>query len=197
MPRTKSVFGLLRYGSRESPLLSNAMTIRTDHFRNVPDWPRDGIQFKDIGPILSDPGLLSLAAESLLDESKSLTKDVDFVIAPEARGFLFGATLALGYDAGFIPARKPGKLPPKTRSVAYELEYGEDHLHLSHREFEGARVLIHDDLLATGGTAAALVSLVRELGAEVVGAIFLAEIEPLNGRTALIDVPVASVVQFT
>ena len=172
------------------------MGLDQTHFRNVPDWPQPGIQFKDIGPILGDPGLLSLAADSLIEEARSITRSVDFVLAPEARGFLFGASLAMSLSAGLIPARKPGKLPPETVSVTYELEYGSDDLHVTDRQFEGARVLIHDDLLATGGTAAALAELAHDLGATVIGAVFVAEINALGGRERLTGIPTASVVLF-
>lgn len=174
------------------------MGLDSSHFRNVPDWPRDGIQFKDIGPVLGDPGLLSLAADSLVEEARSLMDSgaVDYVIAPEARGFLFGGSLAMSLSAGLIPARKPGKLPPDTISVTYELEYGVDGLHVPQGELEGATVLIHDDLLATGGTAAALAQLSEGLGAKVIGAVFLAELAGLGGRERLEGIPTASVVLF-
>jgi len=165
-------------------------------FRNVPDWPEPGIQFKDIGPLLRDPSLLSEAAARLIEAARGLGEAPDFVVAPEARGFLFGPGLSVALGAGFIPARKPEKLPPQTRSIAYQLEYGHEHLHIPDTELEGARVLIHDDLLATGGTAAALMQLVRSAGAEPVGAVFLSELSGLGGRAALSDLPVRSVVLF-
>jgi adenine phosphoribosyltransferase len=172
------------------------VTIGPDHFRNVPDWPKPGIQFKDIGPVLADAQLLSEAISALVAAATQTAGGIDFVIAPEARGFLFGPTLASQLGAGFIPARKPSKLPPETHSTSYELEYGEDHLHIAHGDLSGRRVLIHDDLLATGGTAAALARLISQVGAVPVGAVFLSELVALNGRAALEGIPVASVVRF-
>ncbi len=172
------------------------MPLGPESFRNVPDWPRPGIQFKDIGPVLRDPRLLSEAGARLLAAARDLGEDPDFVVAPEARGFLFGPGLSISLDAGFIPARKPEKLPPETRSIAYELEYGHDHLHIPDTELAGASVLIHDDLLATGGTAAALIELVRSTGAEPIGAVFLSELVGLGGRAALGGLPVRTIVVF-
>ena len=172
------------------------MRIRPEDFRNVPDWPRPGIQFKDIGPILRDPELLSIALDSLIAAAEGITTEVDCVIAPEARGFLFGPAIAAALGAGFIPARKPDKLPPETHSASYELEYGEDHLHIAHGDLSGARVLIHDDLLATGGTVGAIARLLETAGAHPVGAVFLSEIVALDGREALSGLAVSSVVQF-
>lgn len=171
--------------------------IGPQHFRNVPDWPKPGIQFKDIGPILADPELLAEATDALIAAAEGIATDVDFVIAPEARGFLFGPAIATALGAGFIPARKPDKLPPETHSVSYELEYGEDHLHIAHADLSDSRILLHDDLLATGGTIGALSRLVRGTGAEPVGAVFLSELEFLEGRTALDGMPVTAVVAFS
>ena len=164
------------------------------HFRNISDWPKEGIQFKDIGPVLSNPQLLAATTEALLSDARQIGTEVDFVVAPEARGFLFGTQLALGLGAGLIPARKPGKLPPETHSIAYELEYGTDHLHVGTQDLNGAKVLIHDDLLATGGTAEALINLMDQLGADVIGASFVAELPLLEGRARLGERPVTAVV---
>jgi len=175
---------------------SRHVSIRAEDFRNVPDWPKPGIQFKDIDPILRSPDLLASAIDSLIDASEGISAEIDFVIAPEARGFLFGPAIAAALGAGFIPARKPNKLPPETHSTSYLLEYGEDHLHVAHGSLDGRRILIHDDLLATGGTVEALTKLVEKTGAIAVGAVFLSEITALGGRNRLEPLAVRSVVQF-
>ncbi len=176
---------------------SRNVSIRAEDFRNVPGWPKPGIQFKDIDPILRSPDLLAAAIDSLIDASEGISAEIDFVIAPEARGFLFGPSIAAALGAGFIPARKPDKLPPETNSASYSLEYGEDHLHIAHGDLAGKQILIHDDLLATGGTVGALAKLVRQAGASAVGAVFLSEIPALGGRGSLEPLAVRSVVQFT
>jgi adenine phosphoribosyltransferase len=152
--------------------------------RDIPDFPEAGIAFKDITPLMADPGALALAVKGLAEYARPL--GVDCVIAAEARGFLLGPALALELGAGFVLARKPGKLPYETVSAEYLLEYGSDQLELhSDAIGEGARVLVHDDLLATGGTAAALCDLVEQLGGEVVGCGFLIELAFLGGRERL------------
>jgi adenine phosphoribosyltransferase len=152
--------------------------------REIPDFPQPGIGFKDITPLLADPHALTCSVRALADLARALA--VDCVIAAEARGFLLGPALALELGAGFVLARKPGKLPYETISAEYELEYGANQLEL-HTDAvrDGARVLVHDDLLATGGTAAALCELVEQLGGEVVGCGFLVELAFLNGRERL------------
>jgi adenine phosphoribosyltransferase len=152
--------------------------------REIPDFPRPGIGFKDITPLLADPLALTAAVRALAELARPLA--VDCVIAAEARGFLLGPALALELGAGFVLARKPGKLPYETISAEYELEYGANQLEL-HTDAvrDGARVLVHDDLLATGGTAAALCDLVEQLGGEVVGCGFLIELAFLSGRERL------------
>jgi adenine phosphoribosyltransferase len=153
--------------------------------REIPDFPRPGIGFKDITPLLLDPGALDAAVEGLAEFGRGLR--VDLVVAAEARGFILGGALARELNAGFVPARKPGKLPHETISAEYALEYGLDELHLHADALAGGtRVLIHDDLLATGGTARALCKVVEETGAEIVGCDFLVELRFLNGR-ALLD----------
>jgi len=152
--------------------------------RDIPDFPRPGILFKDITPLMADPDALGAAVSGLADYARPL--DVDCVLAAEARGFLLGPALALALGAGFALARKPGKLPYDTVSAEYELEYGRDSLELhSDAVGAGARVLVHDDLLATGGTAKALCELVGALGGEVVGCGFLIELAQLGGRARL------------
>jgi adenine phosphoribosyltransferase len=152
--------------------------------RDIPDFPEPGILFKDITPLMADAGALELAVSGLADYARPL--EVDCVLAAEARGFLLGPALALALGAGFALARKPGKLPYDTVSAEYELEYGSDSLELhSDAVRPGTRVLVHDDLLATGGTARALCELVRQLGGEVVGCGFLIELAFLDGRRRL------------
>ena len=152
--------------------------------REIPDFPRPGIAFKDITPLLADPRALAESVRGLAARVRPLR--VDCVVAAEARGFLLGPALALELDAGFVLARKPGKLPYETVSAEYLLEYGAGELELhSDAVRDGTRVLVHDDLLATGGTAAALCELVEQLGGEVAGCGFLVELTFLDGRKRL------------
>jgi len=152
--------------------------------RDIPDFPRPGILFRDITPLLADPRALAAAVQGLAAYARPLR--VECVVAAEARGFLLGPALALELGAGFVLARKPGKLPYETISAEYLLEYGADQLELhSDAIGAGSRVLVHDDLLATGGTAAALCDLVEQLGGEVAGCGFLIELASLQGRERL------------
>ena len=154
------------------------------HIRNVPDFPKPGILFKDITPLLGDARAFATAID-LLAERYTGAK-IDTVVGIESRGFLFAAPLAVRLGAGFVPARKPGKLPSKTDSVAYALEYGTDCLEMhSDAIREGSRVLIVDDVIATGGTAWATIELVRRQGGEVVCAAFLLELSFLSGRARI------------
>lgn len=152
--------------------------------RTIPDFPKPGIQFKDITPILANPELFAEAISLL--RAPYAGADVTHVVGIEARGFWFGSALAERLGAGFVPARKPGKLPGATMSEEYALEYGSDTLEI-HSDLlgPGHRVLIHDDVIATGGTAAAVSRLVKRTGAEVVGFSFLLELTFLNGRSQL------------
>jgi len=155
-----------------------------DHIRTIPDFPEPGIQFKDITPLLLDPSALDAAVDQLAGWARP--REVEFVVAAEARGFILGAALARELGAGFVPARKPGKLPADTVSAEYILEYGVDVLEMHADAIaDGARVLIHDDLLATGGTARALAELVEGIGGTVVGFAFLIELAFLDGRAKL------------
>ncbi|HEX7609746.1 MAG TPA: adenine phosphoribosyltransferase [Solirubrobacteraceae bacterium] len=152
--------------------------------REIPDFPKPGIGFKDITPLLADADALAEAVRALAVHARPL--EVDCVVAAEARGFLLGPALALELGAGFALARRPGKLPYETVSAEYELEYGEDSLELhTDAVAAGKRVLVHDDLLATGGTAATLCELVETLGGKVVGCGFLIELAFLPGRARL------------
>ena len=152
--------------------------------RDIPDFPQPGIVFKDITPLLLDAEALDNAVSGLAQ--MIAPQAVDLVVAAEARGFILGAALARELGAGFVPARKPGKLPHQTVSAQYALEYGIDALEVHADALAGgARVLVHDDLLATGGTAGALCELVGNLGAEIVGCAFLVELSFLGGRQRL------------
>jgi adenine phosphoribosyltransferase len=152
--------------------------------RDVPDWPQPGIVFKDITPLLRDPAGLARAVELMASPFRG--QGVDLVCGAESRGFIFGTALAQSLSAGFLPIRKPGKLPCETADVSYELEYGTDALEI-HRDGVGAgsRVLMVDDLLATGGTMRASCQLIEELGAEIVGITVLIELAFLEGRKQL------------
>jgi adenine phosphoribosyltransferase len=163
--------------------------------RDIPDFPKPGIRYKDITPLLLDAGALRQAVGDLADWAQP--RGVDYVVAAEARGFILGAALAIELGAGFVPARKPGKLPAQTISADYILEYGVDSLEMhSDALAHGARVLVHDDLLATGGTARALADLVQGVGAEVVGCAFLVELGFLGGRERLAGYDVHALISY-
>lgn len=175
-----------------NPVLRAAMaaSIRTVH-----DFPTPGIPFKDITPLLADPVYLAAAVQGMSAPFAAL--GVTHVVAMESRGFIFGAPMALHLGAAFVPARKPGKLPWQTIREAYALEYGENVLELHTDALgAGARVLIVDDVLATGGTAAAAVALVRRLAGDVVGASFLIELPALAGRDRLPGIPTSSMLSY-
>jgi adenine phosphoribosyltransferase len=172
----------------------NAVDLRA-LIRDIRDFPRPGIVFRDITPLLLDPAGLDAAVAGLAARVEPLS--VDFVVAAEARGFILGGALARAIGAGFVPARKPGKLPSETVSAEYVLEYGIDALEVPVDAFaQGARVLIHDDLLATGGTAAALCELVSGLGGEIVACAFLVELSVLGGRQRLAPHPVETLIAY-
>ena len=163
--------------------------------RDVPDFPKPGILFRDLTPLMGD-GVAMGEAIDLLAESVSRHRP-ELVIAIESRGFIFGAPVAASLGIGFVPVRKPGKLPHKTRRRSYALEYGTDALEMHADAFvAGARVVIVDDLLATGGTAAATVELVREIGGHVVGAAFVVELVLLRGRELLAGVLVDALLAY-
>jgi len=163
--------------------------------RDIPDFPKRGIVFKDIMPLLADPEALHETVERLAEFAEPRTPDL--ILGAEARGFILGAALAYRLNCGFVAARKPGKLPWRTVSVKYALEYGFDALELHADAIKpGTRVIVHDDLLATGGTARAKVDLVEQLGGEVVGLAFVIELEFLNGRERLEGYDVFSLIQY-
>ena len=152
--------------------------------RNIPDFPKEGIQFKDITTLLKDNSALADAIDLLAE--RHVGKDIAKVIGIESRGFIFGTPLAYLLGAGFVPVRKKGKLPAETYSATYELEYGTDHLEIHKDAIEqGEKIIIVDDLLATGGTAAATVELLEGCGASIVGIDFLIELVDLGGREKL------------
>ena len=164
--------------------------------RNIPDFPKPGIMFRDITTLLQDPEGLRYTVDAFTERFSS--HSVDYVIGTESRGFIFGTPLAYALGVGFIPVRKPGKLPSAVYSADYELEYGVDRLELHQDALQpGHRVLVIDDLIATGGTAAATAALVQQAGGTLVGFGFIIELTALNGRTQLPqDIIVESLVQY-
>ena len=166
-----------------------------ERIRDIPDFPKPGIVFKDITPLLLDPAALDHAVTELAAHVRPL--GVEVIVAAEARGFILGGALARELGVGFVPARKPGKLPHDTISAEYALEYGVDVLELHADAFaDGTRVLVHDDLLATGGTARAKVDLVQQLGGQVVGCAFVIELAFLGGRQRLEGLDVHALVVY-
>ena len=164
--------------------------------RAVPDFPKPGILFRDITPVLADPTAMRAALKLQLRAIADLT-GIDRVVGIESRGFLFGMAIAERIGAGFVPVRKPGKLPAATIEARYELEYGSDALHIHADAIEaGQRVVVVDDLLATGGTAHTAIELVHRLGGYVVAAVFLIELETLAGRQRLLPTRVDSILKY-
>ncbi|MBN2135587.1 MAG: adenine phosphoribosyltransferase [Acidobacteria bacterium] len=163
--------------------------------RDIPDFPKAGILFKDITTLLIDPVMFKKAVDALYDKYKDMK--IDKVLGIEARGFIFAPMLAYKLNAGFVPVRKPGKLPAATKSISYDLEYGTDSLEIHEDAIKkGDNIIIIDDLLATGGTAEAVVKLVKELGGNVLGTGFVIELEFLNGRSKLEGTDVFTLVKF-
>ena len=163
--------------------------------RDIPDFPKPGIIFKDISTLLKDPHAFKKSVDLLAKKYRK--EQIDQVVGVEARGFVFGATLAYKLGAGFVPVRKKGKLPYKTRGVTYDLEYGTDTLEIHEDAINpGNRVLIVDDLLATGGTTKAVTELVKQAQGEIVGVAFLVELRFLKGKEKLKDFPVYSVIKY-
>ena len=163
--------------------------------RDIPDFPKPGIVFKDITPIVGDARLFNIAVNAIAD--RHVGKGVGTVVAVDARGFIFGAAVAYRLGAAFVPVRKKGKLPFKTEQSTYKLEYGEDTVEIHADAFpRGTRVVLIDDLLATGGTAAASAQLVEKLGGEIVEIDFLIELAFLDGRDRLRDYPIYSIIRY-
>ena len=167
-----------------------------DKIRNIPNFPKEGILFRDITTALKDKVALKQMVDYLAEQFK--TEKIDYIVGLESRGFIFGMPLAYLFDAGFIPIRKPNKLPGETLSESYQLEYGTDTFEIHADALtKGDRVLIVDDLLATGGTAAAACNLVKKTGAEIVGCAFVIELDDLNGRAKMPkDCRVVSMVHY-
>jgi adenine phosphoribosyltransferase len=163
--------------------------------RDIPDFPKPGILFRDITPLLASP----LAFQAAIDRfaTRYAEEKIDVIVAAEARGFIFAAPLALRLNAAFVPVRKPGKLPYSVHTFSYELEYGKDTLQMhTDAVVKGQRVLVIDDLLATGGTVEACLSLVEKTGAEVVGCGFAIHLKDLGGEDRLKPVPVFSLIEY-
>lgn len=165
------------------------------YIRSIPDWPKKGILFRDITPLLADPKAFAAAVEALCAGFRDA--GVQYVAAVEARGFIFGAAVAKELGVGFVPIRKRGKLPFKTESISYDLEYGTDTLEVhSDAVGEGAKVLMVDDLLATGGTMAAACKLIEKIGGEVAGIAFLVELSELAGRGRLSQYKINTLISY-
>ncbi|HEY9293963.1 MAG TPA: adenine phosphoribosyltransferase [Microlunatus sp.] len=166
-----------------------------DLIRDIPDFPEPGVMFKDITPLIGSPGGFSAVITELVQQTP---KDIDVVVGMEARGFIFGAPVALALGTGFVPVRKPGKLPGETITTEYALEYGTNALSV-HKDAigNGARVLIVDDVLATGGTVAATARLIKELGADLVAVAVVMELDFLGGRKNLSEQGIDEVISLT
>jgi len=165
------------------------------HIRSIKDFPKKGIMFRDITTLLKEPKAFNKALDELLSFTDQVK--IDKVVGIESRGFIFGSVIAQKLGVGFIPARKPGKLPAETESAIYQLEYGEDKIEM-HKDAinPGNKVLLHDDLLATGGTAEAVTKLIERLGGEVVQISFLIELSFLNGRDKLTGYDIKSLIMY-
>ncbi|MBN2029379.1 adenine phosphoribosyltransferase [bacterium] len=163
--------------------------------RNIPDFPKEGIGFKDITTLLKNGPAFQIAVNALCKPYRN--QKVDVVVGIESRGFIFGGAMAVELAAGFVPVRKPGKLPAATLREEYKLEYGTDAVEI-HRDAiqKGMKVLLTDDLLATGGTAAATIRLIKKLEGEVIGVAFLIELSFLKGREKIPDVPIHTLIDF-
>ena len=165
------------------------------YIRSIPDWPKKGILFRDITPLLANARIFEAAIEALCTDFREAS--VEYVAAVEARGFIFGAAVAEKLRAGFVPIRKQGKLPFKTEKVTYDLEYGSDTLEVHSDAIKtGARVLMVDDLLATGGTMAAACKLIEKIGGQIAGVAFLIELGELAGREKLRQYKIKSIISY-
>ena len=164
------------------------------YIRDIPDFPKKGIIFKDITTLLKDRNAFKRVVDEIVKKFKD--KKIDFVLSVEARGFIFGAAVAYKLGAGVVPVRKKGKLPYKTNAVTYDLEYGKDTLEIHQDAFrKGTRILIVDDLLATGGTTRAVVDLVEKMGGKIAGIAFVIELLPLKGREKIKGYNIISLVK--
>ena len=166
-----------------------------DYIRSIQDYPKEGILFRDITTLLKDKDAFKLAIDKMAEQVKD--KKVDLVVGAESRGFLIGSALAYKMNCGFIPVRKKGKLPYKTISEEYALEYGTDNLYMHEDAIKkGDNVLVVDDLIATGGTALAMIKMVEKLGGNVIGSSFLIELEELNGRKEIEKYPINILIKY-
>ena len=165
--------------------------------RDIPDFPKPGIMFRDITTLLRDAQGLKYTIDLFTQKCIDAGMTADFVVGMESRGFIFGAPLAYKLEAGFIPVRKKGKLPAKIHAIEYALEYGTDTLEVHQDALQpGSRVLIADDLIATGGTACATAELIQKVGCELVGFAFIIELQELQGRKKLPDVPIVTLMEY-
>ena len=165
------------------------------HIREIPDWPKKGILFRDITPLLLNPRAFAAAVDALSADFTEM--GIEYVAAVEARGFIFGSAVAEKLDAGFVPIRKKGKLPWQTESITYDLEYGTDTLEVHSDAIDsGGKVLMVDDLLATGGTMAAACELIEKIGGTIIGIAFLIELTGLQGREKIADYNVTSIISY-
>ncbi|MFV0254933.1 MAG: adenine phosphoribosyltransferase [Erysipelotrichaceae bacterium] len=166
-----------------------------DYIASVPDYPSKGILFRDITPLMADGEAFRSATQQMIEFAKDL--DCDLVVGPESRGFIFGCPVAFDLKIGFVPIRKPNKLPRETVSIKYDLEYGSNELHIHKDAIKpGERVLIVDDLLATGGTVEGTIKLIEQLGGIVVGCAFLIELEDLKGRELISNYPTFAIMKY-
>lgn len=177
-----------------APSATRIAAIRSTHVREYPDFPAPGVLFRDITPVLRDADVMR---DVIRHWATLLPPDVEYIVGTEARGFVFGAPLAYEIGAGFVPVRKAGKLPGTPASISYDLEYGSAVVQIPEDSLPaGARTVVIDDLLATGGTAAATVELIRSFGVELLAASFLIELQGLSGRDRLPNIPISTVWSF-
>lgn len=166
-----------------------------DYIATIPDFPKEGILFRDITPLMQNGKAFKAACAQIREFARE--HDTQMIVGPESRGFIFGCPVACDLEIGFVPVRKPGKLPRETISVAYDLEYGCNELHMHDDSIKaGQRVMIIDDLLATGGTVKASIDMIQKSGGIVVGCAFLIELEELEGRKHLKDIPIFSLITY-
>jgi adenine phosphoribosyltransferase len=178
-------------------LADNLLQELENTIRTVPDFPMEGILFRDITPILTNGLLLTEMMERIVKDIENLNWTPDVIVGPEARGFIFGPLLSTRMKNSFVPVRKPGKLPSKTIKIDYTLEYGSDSLEVHEDAISpGQKILIIDDLLATGGTVSACIELCKRMGADVIGVVFIIELEGLGARELLDDIPIHSLLKY-
>ena len=178
-------------------LLADKLMDLKSLIRDIPDFPKPGIMFRDITTVLRDPDGMRYITDCLAEKLAAAGLTADYIVGMESRGFIIGAPLAYKLGLGFIPVRKPGKLPSLVHSVEYQLEYGTDSLEIHQDALQpGSRVVIIDDLIATGGTATATAKLLQQIGCELLGFGFIIELQDLQGRKHLPDVPIVTLVEY-